>query len=473
MPSRQNPTPAVLNARYIAIRTAEARGLTDHLLQATRDKTPGVRQLLVPMLYRFWHRDHEQGWRLLARIGSDMIHFPGIPDVFATETFAEVSLAILNGCRDNPEQLERLALIWRNQIEVIFRTPLARALGKSLVLKMLARPVARVLQRQPAYQPLNFKELGVTFARPDAFRAAWRAVLRCLDQPEIGLAPLADILARRDLSFDLYLMLLCERTLIYHGVKIDPAGTFEVLQRLFDEGCSWFRQSVLYVLFHILGNAPSVEDAWLDRYAAIAEEFFVSNSWKMTTSVADYRFAGHLAWLELVIDQHRPGKAPRILPRLFERAVAAGDADGIDGLFGAIDSIAFSYGRAPLALSLLAVACEIGGGAIEERVLKSLATVRLRDQPLVDAFLDEHKDLTKLRTRVEGIEPTIKEEDMPSLLDGLTVQLILNSDYFRGRVCEAFRRAIEAQSTSQFLVQILEWLRQEFSQMPSRAAAPS
>jgi hypothetical protein len=54
---------------------------------------------------------------------------------------------------------------------------------------------------------------------------------------------------------------------------------------------------------------------------------------------------------------------------------------------------------------------------------------------------------------------------MPSLLDGLTVRLILTSDYFRGRVCEAFRRAAEARSVAQFLVQILEWLRDEFGHM--------
>jgi hypothetical protein len=54
---------------------------------------------------------------------------------------------------------------------------------------------------------------------------------------------------------------------------------------------------------------------------------------------------------------------------------------------------------------------------------------------------------------------------MPTLLDGLTVQLILSSSYFRGRVCDAFRRAIDAHSVPQFLVQILEWLRDEFRRM--------
>ena len=59
---------------------------------------------------------------------------------------------------------------------------------------------------------------------------------------------------------------------------------------------------------------------------------------------------------------------------------------------------------------------------------------------------------------------------MPTLLDGLTVQLILKSDDFLAAgSAEAFRRAIEARSVPQFLVQILEWLRDEFSRM-NRAA---
>jgi hypothetical protein len=467
MQSQHGRSEAVRNARYIAVRTAEARGLTDRLLQAARDRTPGVRPLTVPILYRFWHREREKGWELLARIGEDTIRFPGVPDAFATETFAEVSLAILNGCREDPEQLQRLAMIWRGQVERMFGSPLARIVGHGFVLRRLAKPVTAVLQRQPAFQPLNFRELRVTFARPDDFRQAWHAGLVCLERPERGLDPIADILSRRELPFDLYLMLLCERTLIYHGVARDPPGTFALLEHVFAAGCPWFRQSVLYVLFHMLANLPAVADDWLERYVAIAEEFFVSNSWKMSTAaVAGYNFAGHLGWPEIVADQHRPGTAPRLVPSLMERAVAAGDEEQKEGLFGAVNTIAFAYGHAPLALKLLERIVEIGGDAVEEQVLKSLATVRLQDQPLVDAFLEEHRNLARLRPRVDTIEPAIREEDMPSLLDGLTVRLILTSDYFRGRVCEAFRRAAEARSVAQFLVQILEWLRDEFGHMP-------
>ena len=122
MPS-QNPSQPFLNARYVAIRTAEAKGMTDRLLQAAHDRTPGVRRLLIPILYRFWYRERVKGWELLARIAEDTIRFPGIPDAYAIETFAEFSLATLNGCRGDQQQLARLASIWHAFVERIFATP--------------------------------------------------------------------------------------------------------------------------------------------------------------------------------------------------------------------------------------------------------------------------------------------------------------------------------------------------------------
>jgi hypothetical protein len=455
-----------LNARYIAIRTAEARGLTERLLQATRDPDRSLRRLLVPILYRAWHRDPEQGWQLLSRIGDEMIRFPGVPYGRAVEIFVEVSLAVANNCRGDQDQLGRLAAIWREQIERIFATPLAKTFGRRWVLRMLARPFKWVLERQPAYQPFNFREFEVTAGRPAAFREMWRAARTCLEHPEGGLGPISEILGGGDeIPFDLHLMMLCERALIYHAVKVDPAGTFEVLDRLFESGRPWFRQSVLYVLFHQFSNLPAVEEAWLDRYVAMAEEFFTSGSWQMRSSVAEYKFSDHFAWPELVVDRWAPATAPRLIPCLLGRALATQDADQIDGLFKAIDIIAFSHRRSPLALSILDRSLAIGGNVLEERVLSSLATVRLQDQALVDAFIDEHRELSLLRPRLETAAPAILEEDMPTLIDGLIVQLLLNSDYFRGKVCDAFRRASEAHSAMDLLMQLIEWMRDELRRL--------
>jgi hypothetical protein len=465
--AEQNTPSQILSARYVAIRTAEARGLTDRLLEAARDRTPGLRSMLVPLLYRFWYRSRDEGWALLEQIGDDVIsrRFPNLIDNYAVETFAEFSLAVLNTSRHDPSQLERLAGIWRVRVERIFATPLARLLGQGLVLRVMARPVTRVLARQPAFQPLNLRELRATFAQPDDFRQIWRNILVCLEQPENGYGQIAELLMQKDRPYDLYVMLLCERTLIYHGVARDAEGVITLLERVFAEGNASFRQSVIYILFHILTNLPKVEDSWLNRYVAICEEFFTSNSWRMTTSAGEYNFGSHLCWPEVAVDQNRPGSEPRVIPQLLARAVDAGDEAQIDGLFAAIDSIAFAYSRAGLALNLLERALQLGGPAFEDRVLKSLATVRLQNQPLVDAFIEQHRNLANLRERLEGIEASIRENDMPTLLDGLTVQLILSSSYFRGRVCDAFRRAIDAHSVPQFLVQILEWLRDEFRRM--------
>ena len=133
----QNSPQQILSARYVAIRTAEARGLTDRLLEAARDRTPGVRGMLVPLLFRFWFRSREEGWGLLEQIGDDVVgsRFPYLVNNYAMETFAELSLAVLNRCRNDPPQLERLANIWCTHFERIFTTPLARLLGQGVVLR--------------------------------------------------------------------------------------------------------------------------------------------------------------------------------------------------------------------------------------------------------------------------------------------------------------------------------------------------
>jgi hypothetical protein len=468
----QNLSSRILSARYVAIRTAEGKGLTDRLLEAARDRTPGVRGMLVPMLYRFWHRNREQGWTLLERIGDDILprRFPWLLNLYAMETFGEVSLAVLNNCVNDPPQLNRLAAIWHVQVVRTFATPLARVLGRNVIIRLLVKPTIEVLKRTPANQLINFRELRATFAQPDASRQFWRQALVCLEQPEVGIGPIADILTRKDCPFDLYLLVVCELALIYHGVSRDTLGVFALLERVFAKGCPWFRPGVLYVLFHVLTKLTHVEDDWLDRYAALVEEFFVVDNCRMTTSAGKYNFASyHLAWPEVVIDRRRSGTAPRILPRLMRQAIEAGDEARIEDLFSAIDMIAFAYGRAALALSLLERTLEIGGASIEERVLKSLATVRLRDQPLVDAFIEQHRNLTGLRQRVEGVEPTIRENDTQDLIDEFAIQQLLNSSHFRSGWCTSFRRAIEARSVSQYLVQVIGWVTDEFTHMTPSA----
>ena len=63
-----------------------------------------------------------------------------------------------------------------------------------------------------------------------------------------------------------------------------PVRTAELVG-LFREGAPWFRQSALYALFHILLNAPSVDEATFARYGAMTEAFFSQDHAAMRTSV--------------------------------------------------------------------------------------------------------------------------------------------------------------------------------------------
>src|ERR1700738_4977150 len=158
------PTPAaLLNARYIAIRTAEAADLTDRLLQASRDKDPAVRRQLVPMLFRFWHRDPQRGWILLEQIAQQAVRFAGLPDRGSIELLGAVSAAILNVSRQEPDDLARLGVIWRGLIDRILGGPLARGVrlvGRGLVLRGLVGLLASRLKNQTTYQGLNYAELA-------------------------------------------------------------------------------------------------------------------------------------------------------------------------------------------------------------------------------------------------------------------------------------------------------------------------
>jgi hypothetical protein len=352
--------------------------------------------------------------------------------------------------------MARLRAAWRSIARRAMRGPVVRAVGRGWTLHLMLGPLTELMKRQPAYQPLNAREMSVTFARDEAFRRHWSAALDCLERPESGIAPLVDILTRTEIPFDVFLMLVMERVLICRA-KLDLDGTFDTIELLFRKGRPWFQQSALYALFHILKDLPSVDDEKLRRYGEMTEEFFSSTGATMTTSVATYSFSPHLAWPEIVVETQRRGQGPWLLPRLLQSAVASGENDRIERVFKAIDLIGFAYARTTLALSLVEKAREIGGAALETRIVESLANIRFQDQALVDELL-ERPDYARLKPLVKAASPTIRGEDIPTWIDGFVVQSLLTSPDFHRDVCAAFRRAIGARSAAECLKQILIWV---------------
>jgi hypothetical protein len=459
----------VLSARYVAIRTSEAAGLTDRLLQVAGDKTPGVRRMLAPMLVRFWHRDRERGWLVLEEIARRAVKFGGVPDSGISELFGAVSVAILDEARRSPTDFERLRAMWRQLFDRLQGAPLARGLrvmGRGFVLRLAAAPLAERLRHQPSYQPLNYPELEVTFARPDDFRWRWRQALGCLQHPETAPAPIVELLSDRALPFDLYLMLCCERALIYHGACTDPAGAMDTAEALFDRGARWFRPSLVFLLFHVLSSWPHVDDATLGRYDDLTLRYYRDGDWLMPTTTQTYERANLVANVDVLTAHHSTSRTPHVVVDLLDEGIATGDQRAIGALLTAVDGVAFYHRDGALALTMLEHAYVAGGAAVEDRVMASMASVRLADQPLVDAFLAQRVTFTRIKPEdVAATEPSVGDDDFNTLIDQFVVQSMLTSADFRAQLCRAFERALTVRDVKEFLVQIMEWVRDEVGRL--------
>jgi hypothetical protein len=452
----ENPSSDAMAARRAAIRICEARSYDDLLLAMAKDKAPAVRVVLGTMLYHHWLRRRDDGWRLIDGLAAEMFGLLSLPNIGTLEVLGHMSLAILNNHRGDAPTMTRLLGVWRRIAQRITRGPIVRTVAKKWILDALLKLLISLMNRQPAYQPFNTREMDVCFARASEKRGAWAISLACLEHPEGEIAPMVEALLDRGQPFDVYLMLVSERAMICHA-RHDLTGTVDALERLFREGTPWFRQSVLYALFHILQQAQGIDQSLIERYGAMTGAFFVEDGAAMTTTTGTYAFAPHLAWPEIVAETHQPGREPWLLSRLMESAIKASDADRIDRVFKATDLVSFAYGRSTLALSLIERANAIGGIQVEQHLVETLANIRFQDEALVDEFLDR-PEFERLKPLVKAAAPTIRGEDIPTWVDGFVVQSMLGSEAFHREYCAAFRRALTARSASECLRQILVWV---------------
>jgi hypothetical protein len=437
--------------------------LTDRLLEASRDKDPAVRRMLVPMVFRFWNRDRERGWAVIEQIAHNGVRFAGVPDQASIGVLGAVSAAIMNRSHQQSDDLTRLGTIWREFIDRLLGGPLARGarlIGRGRLLRTLAGTLGERLKHQPNYQPLNYAEFVVSFSRPPAFRTRWARVVDCLRHPETAPGPIVDVLTEPDLPFDVYLMFVCERALILHGVHAAPEAVMDTVEELFRDGARWFRQSLLYVLLHVLSAWESVDDDILDRYEALTVDFYHSGDWQFESAVARYVFTSQLSYVDAVAAQR--GRIPHVASELLDAAITDGDAVATDALFDAIDSIAFYHANGALALTMLERAYISGGAGAERRVLAGLASVRLQDQPLVDAFLQQSINFANIRPDVVATtEPSVGDEDFNTLIDKFFIQTMLSNRDFRAQLCRVLDDAATVHSAEDCLVLIIEWVRDE------------
>src|SRR5205807_1994165 len=106
-----------------------------------------------------------------------------------------------------------------------------------------------------------------SFPRPAGTHARTLAIIDALEHPEDGIAAIVDALVGAGVPFDVFLMLVAERALVFHGVR-DPGAVMAALERIYREGFPWLGQSCLYVASKVLETVPvaDTQPAWLDAY---------------------------------------------------------------------------------------------------------------------------------------------------------------------------------------------------------------
>lgn len=456
------PLPAALiNCRRVAIEVAYRLQLGELLVLASQDAAPAVRGLLVPYLYRFWSKDRDAGWRLLDLLAAKTRHRIGLPNVRTIEAYGGLNMAVRIYHGDDSEIVSRLQAHWNKTVRrLLFSDKPSRALLVRLALRAAIFAMTRMLRltmaSQPDFQPINLREMAESARNPDQERHLALQVVEHLEHPERGFAEPIALVMNPELRFGVYLMLVLERTLIFHGVK-DPEQMFDALYRVHRDGCRWFRSSALYIAYHTLNCQDEVKDSWLETYERMTREAISARQGTFQTAIGTYDLLPHIAACEIIFEKFRPQGGARFIPDFYAEAKRLGDLDYARRVIGASSLLSFGYRKHELALDSLRPALADRNPQLREALVQSLAGIRFHAEEAVERFL-ESQQARQLSEQVAGRTLEVKSNDIMVWIDPYIIEGLIKSDWFRAEIVGAFRRAAKARSLPDLLQQILKWV---------------
>jgi hypothetical protein len=452
-------TPQELNARLIAIRVASDRGYIDLLEALAQDPSAAVRALLVPHLFRFWKVKREEGWKLLDDLAPHFTGRFGVPKEELVETIGGVAIAIVGEFYYDEGISQRLGEYLARLVKQSISSPLRRAVGKGLLLKVGVSALTKIIREQPDYQPMNLSELSKAYPRDETANRRASEVLDVLEHPELPVDQIVRALTSGNPDFDVLLMSIAERALILKGVKA-PDQTFEAIRRIYYEGFEWFRQSIMYAISKILETSdPGATDPrWLDLYAEVMADFVKTSRATMTSKTATYSASPALAGIEVVFEQHRPAGRARFLPDYFQTAMNDGDLALAKRVVKAAQLVAL-LGRPLIALDALdPVASALADHPeLEQPLVETLANIKLFEDAAANRFLED-LDEPELARMVDATSPTVSANEFPTMIDFWTNHQLINSEDGRAEIGEAYRRALGAKSSSQVIYDVIVWV---------------
>lgn len=461
LPGNRVPPAAIVNCRRVAIEVAYRLQLTELLVLASQDSAPLVRGLLVPYLYRLWTKNRDEGWHLLDQLSAKTLHRTGLPNVRAIEAYGGLCMAVRIYQGHETDVVQRLQTHWNQTVRRLlhFGDGRSRALLVRLALRVgifaLTRMLRLTMAAQPDFQPINLKEMAESAKSSPAERQLSLEVLKHLERPELGFAEPIEIVMNRELRFDMLLMLVIERTLIFHGIR-QPGPMFEALYLAHRDGCEWFRSSALYIAYHTLNSQAEVEDRWLELYERMTRESISAQRGTFKTEIGKYDLLPHIAACEIIFEKFRPQGSVRFIPDFYAEAKSLGDFDYARRVIDASSLLSFGYRKHELALDSLRPALADRDPQLRDALVKSLAGIRFHAEEAVDRFL-QSQQAPDLAESVASRTLAVRSNDIMVWIDPYIIEALTTSDWFRAEIVGAFRRAAHARSLSDLLQQILKW----------------
>src|SRR6185312_7743956 len=462
LPGDHLPPVSIVNCRRVAIEVAYRLQLTELLVLASQDNSAVVRGLLVPYLYRLWNKNRDEGWRLLDQLSAKTIRFPGLPNVRAIEAYGGLCMAVRIYHGHEAELVAKLQTHWNLMVRRLlhFGEGRSRALLVRLALRVAIFTLTRMLKltmaAQPDFQPINLKEMAESAKSPESERKLSLKVLEHLERPELGFAEAIEVVMDRDLRFGIYLMLVIERTLIFHGVQ-KPGPMFEALFRVHREGCEWFRSSALYIAYHTLHAQSEVEDGWLEIYERMTRESISARRGTFKTAIGTYDLLPHIAACEIIFEKFRPQGSARFIPDFYAEAKRLGDMDYARRVIDASSLLSFGYRKHELALDSLRPMLSDQNPQLRDALVRSLAGIRFHAEEAVDRFL-QNQQAGDLIEAVASRTLAVRSNDIMVWIDPYIIEALTTSDWFRAEIVGAFRRAAHARNLADLLQQILKWV---------------
>jgi hypothetical protein len=447
-----------VNAVLVAIRTASERGYGDQLVTLTQNESAKVRVMMVPYLYRYWKAHREEGWRLLDELAPYFSNRLGAPREEMVEVIGGLALAIVAEFFDDEVIMARLGQYLAELVKQALASPIRRALGRSVLLKVCLAVLTKAAKEQPEYQPLNLPEMNQSFPRPPVLDALALQALEVLEHPERDVDEIVELLIGPDPGYDLLLMLIAERALVVEGAR-DPSSTMGALDRIFHEGYPWLRQSVLYATGKILetSDLKTSDPAWLTTFAELTLEFIRATGSTLETKIGTYSLPSAMVAVESVFERHSPTGTARFIPEYFALAMSAGDMALALRVIKATHLLSLQ-GQPLIALDALSgiVDATIQHPELTMPVVEVLANIRMFEDLSVDRFL-ARKHRSDLTTSVLATPPSLSVNEFPTMLDFFINHQLINSEDGRREICGMFRRATQANSSAGLLHELVIW----------------